>query len=53
MRQQTKSLTFSLEVRDRAVRMVLDHRIAHPSQWAALAAIAVRIGRDGAGAGFT
>jgi transposase len=35
---------FSPEVRQRAVRMVLDHRGDHASQWAAIASIAAKIG---------
>ena len=35
---------FSAEVRDRAVRMVLEHRGEHASQWAAIVSIAVKIG---------
>ena len=35
---------FSPEVRDRAVRMVLDHTGEHPSRWAAVTSIAARIG---------
>jgi transposase-like protein len=35
---------FSPEVRQRAVRMVLDHGGGHASQWAAIASIAVKIG---------
>ena len=39
-----KSPKFSPEVRERAVRMVLEHRSEHPSQWAAIEAIAGMIG---------
>ena len=39
-----KSPKFSPEVRERAVRMVLEHRGEHPSQWAAIEAIAGMIG---------
>ena len=35
---------FSPEVRDRAVRMVLEHANEHPSQWAAITSIAEKIG---------
>jgi transposase len=35
---------FSPEVRDRAVRMVLEHSPEYPSQWAAIQSIAEKIG---------
>lgn len=35
---------YSPEVRQRAVRMVFDHQAEYPSQWAAIAAIAPKIG---------
>src|SRR6185437_16430547 len=35
---------FSPEVRERAVRMVIEHRGDHASQWAAIVSIAAKIG---------
>ena len=39
-----KSTKFSPEVRERAVRLVFESRAEHASQWAAVAAIAPKIG---------
>ena len=39
-----KPVKYSAEVRDRAVRMVLEHQDGHGSQWAAIASIAGKIG---------
>ena len=39
-----KSKKFSPEVRERAVRMVLEHRGEYPSLWAAIESIAPKIG---------
>lgn len=39
-----KSTKFSPEVRERAVRLVFESRAEHASQWAAIAAIAPKIG---------
>ena len=38
---------FSPEVRERAVRMVLEHRGDHASQWAAMSSIASKVGCTG------
>jgi len=40
----TKANKFSPEVRERAVRMVLEHRGQYPSLWAAIESIAPKIG---------
>ncbi|GJH21775.1 transposase [Caballeronia novacaledonica] len=39
-----KSNKFSVEVRERAVRMVREHRDEYPSKWAAIESIAPKIG---------
>ena len=39
-----KSIKFSSEVRERAVRMVAECRGDHPSQWSAVESIASKIG---------
>jgi transposase len=39
-----KSMRYSPEVRDRAVRLVFEHQGEHTSQWAALISIASKIG---------
>jgi transposase len=44
MTNQKKSPKFSAEVRERAVRMVLEHRSEHPSHWAAIVSIAAKFG---------
>ena len=44
MTNQPKTPRFSPEVRERAVRMVGEHRSDHPSQWAAIVSIAAKIG---------
>ncbi len=46
MTNQT-SARYSLEVRARAVRMVLEHQNDYPSQWAAMNSIASKIGCTG------
>jgi transposase len=44
MENHTTSRKFSPEVRERAVRMVLEHRSEHTSQWAAIVSVATKIG---------
>jgi len=44
MTNHRTSAKFSSEVRERAVRMVLEHRSEHASQWAAIVSIAAKIG---------
>ena len=44
MTNHRPSPKFSAEVRERAVRMVLEHRGEHASQWAAIVSIAAKIG---------
>ena len=44
MDSNRSSKKFSPEVRERAVRMVLDHQGGYASQWAAMSLIAAKIG---------
>jgi transposase len=44
MTSESRSPRFSAEVRERAVRMVQEHRGEHASQWAAIVSIAAKIG---------
>lgn len=40
----SKSIRYSPEVRERAVRMVFEHQHEYPSQWQAIVSIASKIG---------
>ena len=40
----SKSIRYSPEVRERAVRMVFEHQGGYPSQWQAVVSIATKIG---------
>jgi transposase-like protein len=44
MEPMARPTRFSPEVRERAIRMVREHGPEHPSQWAAIAAIAPKLG---------
>jgi transposase len=44
MTNRSKTPRFSAEVRERAVRMVREHRGEHPSLWAAIMSISAKIG---------
>src|ERR1700679_1135518 len=45
--EKQKPIRFSPEVRERAVRMVFEHRGEHESLWKAIASIAAKIGCSG------
>jgi transposase len=47
MEKQKSSVRYAPEVRERAVRMVLEHGGSHASQWEAIALIAAKIGCSG------
>jgi transposase len=44
MESMSRASKFSPEVRERAVRMVLEHQAEYPSQWAAIKSIAEKVG---------
>jgi len=44
MTNESEPKKFSPEVRERAVRIVFEHREEHTSQWAAIVSIAAKIG---------
>src|SRR3954462_249812 len=44
MEKRKSSVRYAPEVRERAVRMVLEHSVDHASQWEAIGSIAAKIG---------
>ena len=44
MSGRTTAASFSPEVRERAVRLVLEHQSEHSSQWSAMVSVAAKIG---------
>ena len=44
MTSESRSGKFSAEVRERAIRMLAEHRDDHASEWAAICSIAAKIG---------
>ena len=49
----SSSNKYSPEVRERAVRMVLEHQSAHDSQWAAICGSSLAMVHAGASRGIT
>jgi transposase len=47
MESKKTAKSYSLEVKERAVRMVFEHQGEHVSQWAAICSIATKIGCSG------